>query len=71
MARSYSSGAGGLRLTRCVGEEIIINEGEHETVVVVEAAAGGRAELRIIAGPNIKIQRAELRWTTGGEGGNR
>lgn len=60
----YASKAGGLWLTRAVGEEIIIGEGENEIVIVVETASGGRAQLRILAGPNIKIQRAELRWTT-------
>ena len=60
----YASQAGGLWLTRNVGEEIIIGEGEHEVVIVVEAASGGRAQLRILAGPQIKIQRAELRWST-------
>jgi len=61
---AYASQVGGLWLTRSVGEEIIIGEGEHEAVVVVEAASGGRAQLRILAGPSVRIQRAELRWTT-------
>lgn len=60
----YASQAGGLWLTRSVGEEIIIGEGENEVVIVVEAASGGRTQLRLLAGPHITIQRAELRWST-------
>lgn len=65
----YASQAGGLWLTRSAGEEIIIGEGENEVVIVIEAASGGRAQLRILAAAHVKIQRAELRWTTPREDG--
>ncbi len=57
----YASEIGGLVLNRRVGEEIIIGEGPDETVIVVEAASGGRVQLRLVAPDHIRIQRAELK----------
>ena len=54
----YGPNIGGLTLTRRAGEEIILNQGtDSETVIVVEAAAGGRAQLRIIAPRHVTIDR--------------
>ena len=60
---SYAPANGGLWMTRCVGEEIIIGEGDNEAVIVIESAAGGRVQLRVVAGANVPIVRAELRWS--------
>ena len=56
----YASGIGGLRITRCAGEEIVLGEGDNEVVVVVETASGGRAQIRVVAPPYVRIMRAEL-----------
>lgn len=55
----YATPFGGLVINRRIGEEIVIGEGENEAVVVVEAASGGRVQLRIVAGDNVRIRRAE------------
>ena len=60
----YGPNVGGPTLTRRAGEEIILNQGtDSETVIVVEAAAGGRAQLRIIAPRHVTIDRAETRFS--------
>ena len=51
---------GGLVLFRSVGEEVVIQAGNHEVLVVVEAAGGGRAQLRFIAQPGVQIWRSEV-----------
>ena len=56
----YASDKGGLRITRSVGEELVIGQDNDEVVVVIEAAAGGRVQLRIVAAKHVKIMRAEL-----------
>jgi len=58
---TYGPAFGGLYLNRKVGEELVIGEGENECVICVEAAAGGRVSLRITAGPNVRIDRSEIR----------
>ena len=58
---TYGPAFGGLYLNRKVGEELVIGEGEHECVICVEAAAGGRVSLRITAGPSVRIDRSEIR----------
>jgi len=58
---TYGPSFGGLYLNRKVGEELVIGEGENECVIMVEAAAGGRVSLRITAGPNVRIDRSEIR----------
>ena len=56
----YASDKGGLRITRSVGEDLVIGQDNDEVVVVIEAAAGGRVQLRIVAQKHVKIMRAEL-----------
>lgn len=51
---------GGLVLFRRVGEEIVIRTGNQEVLIVVEAAGGGRAQLRIIADSGVQIWRGEV-----------
>ena len=52
--------AGGLTLSRRIGEGIIIGEGDTECVVIVEESAGGSVTLRLLAGPQVYILRAEI-----------
>lgn len=49
-----------LVLSRKVGEEIVIGEGENRIVLVIVAINGNRVRLRIKAGDHIKILRGEL-----------
>lgn len=51
---------GGLVLFRRAGEEIVIRAGNYEALIVVEAAGGGRAQLRIIADSGVQIWRGEV-----------
>ena len=64
---NYAPQRGGLVITRVVGEELIIGEGINECVIVVESAAGGRTQLRILADRSIPIHKAEVRWEIRGD----
>lgn len=51
----------GLRLSRKVGERVVIGIGEGDTVdVTVEEIRGTRVALRFNAPPDVTIHRAEL-----------
>ena len=52
--------AGGLTLRRRIGEGIVIGEGDTDCVVIVEESAGGSVTLRLLAGPQVYILRAEI-----------
>jgi len=58
---------GGLVLFRRAGEEIVIRAGNYEVLIVVQAAGGGRAQLRIIADSGVQIWRGEVLSQGNGE----
>lgn len=51
---------GGLTLYRKRGEEVVIQAGDLELIIVVEAVGGGRCQLRFVADDGVQIERGEL-----------
>lgn len=72
MVSLSESPGGGLLVTRSIGEEVVIEQGGRIVAVVqVKCLRRGRAQLRIRAGADVLVDRAEVyqrRRTSAGGG---